>query len=607
MNREDIKRILYCMPETFGDIFVSTGVIDGLKKKFPNANIYFATHPQFFSMLDGNPNIKKVVEFHESMLNYRAYESFANQKGIFDMVFCPFVITQRIPHWIHSGFGEWLGKCYADMCNVEYGEQFIKVDNSISDTLPEKYITVHSQTRQDPKDYDKMESAIKRIKNYKIIQIGGPRDKKLNIDGIIDLRGKTTWQQTAGVLKKSSMHFGLDSCIMHLCGYLKTNSVILFGGTYAQQGVAPHYLPHIRAIETQDRGPCITSCHLIECEAKKAGYDKCINNIDEDLVVEHIAEIIGQENVQPPEPITLSAYMIIKDGVKYGFPFEESIRAAAEICDEVVVVDGGSSDSTLDTLKDLKVEFTTGTHKEENKTISDSIIKIFEHPWDMNNPTLFGDEKTYAQQKCTGNWLIQLDADEIIHEPYHGSIKDVIKKNKEADVIDFPVINFYGNDETIRIEPNCWKWRIYKNTGRIVHGIHGKARIFDADAGCITMDKKISDACEPIYVDTLEIAQHKATFDLNLVRAHELFKIGQLSKEEYIECLKKVISEHPTIFHYSWYDINRKIKNGEFWSQTWHGKKEATHNTTEDIEKRVKEKDKEILIKVDFDHPLKNS
>jgi hypothetical protein len=71
-----------------------------------------------------------------------------------------------------------------------------------------------------------------------------------------------------------------------------------------------------------------------------------------------------------------------------------------------------------------------------------------------------------------------------------------------------------------------------------------------------------------------------------------------------------MIKNECLVFHYSWYDLNRKLANGEFWDSTYFGKRKATHNMSSDVHSRV-EKNKtgngEILVKVDFDHPLKAS
>ncbi|HXP53172.1 MAG TPA: glycosyltransferase, partial [Bacteroidia bacterium] len=46
------------------------------------------------------------------------------------------------------------------------------------------------------------------------------------------------------------------------------------------------------------------------------------------------------------------------DGLTYDYCFEESIRSLQEFCDEIVVVDAGSKDGTIDVLKRLENEKT---------------------------------------------------------------------------------------------------------------------------------------------------------------------------------------------------------------------------------------------------------
>jgi len=78
-----------------------------------------------------------------------------------------------------------------------------------------------------------------------------------------------------------------------------------------------------------------------------------------------------------------------------------------------------------------------------------------------------------------------------------------------------------------------------------------------------------------------------------------------ISKEEYIKELEQLIKTDPVVFHYSWFDLDRKKTNGAFWDETYHGRKKATHNRTEDIKDRIDKREKELLIKVDFDHPFR--
>jgi ADP-heptose:LPS heptosyltransferase/glycosyltransferase involved in cell wall biosynthesis len=538
----DTFRILYVIPETNGDVFISTGVINGIAKKWPDAQIYVATQKEYFDILKGNPNVKKVVEYHESMFNYRIFETWGPQKNPFEIVFAPSIVTQKIPHWIHNGHGDWLGKVYADMCTgVEFGntwiaEEPIEERPGESIDLPEKFITVHSQTLQDPKDYDYMQEVIDKIENIDKIQIGGPKDKPLK--GTTDFRGKTSPQQLAWLMHRATMHLGLDSFPMHIAAHVGIPAIIMFGGTYWQQGVRPEHRERIRCIETKNRGPCVTSCHLIECEAKKAGYNKCINNIPVNEILEEVGNILGSQHVKEPEPIKISSYMIVRDGIKYGYPFKECIEAAAKVSDEVIVVDGGSTDGTWYKLHEL-------VHGPEKSGMPEQYedgkpceiipnLKIYQHEWDFDNPTLFGDEKTYARQLCTGTHLIQLDCDEIIHENEPGAIRKLVEHNRFMEIMDLPCINFYENDHTIRVEQNFWKWRISRSDANLIHGVHTNARIFDKDTGRITMDKKTSDGCEYIYADSLEIAKHFPVFDAKLFEIHEKRKHGVINDSERI-------------------------------------------------------------------------
>ncbi|MCK5610088.1 DUF4214 domain-containing protein [Candidatus Pacearchaeota archaeon] len=618
LDTTDTFRILYAMPETAGDVLISTGIVDAIAKKYPEASIYFATQAQFADILHGNPQIKGVVEYDESMmLNYRMWEISGPSKGPFDIVFTPSIITQRIPHWIHSGYGPWLGRAYANMCDVEFGEQKIgladktclkkynrimedKTTRTLHDNDSE-YVTAHAQTRTDTKDYDYINDVIGRLNRDKfvVVQVGGGNDKELpNVD--YDLRGKTTPQELARVLKHAKLHIGVDSFPMHTALTVGTEVVATFGGTHSQKVINPAYKDLITAIDPPERGFCHTACNLTACAMKERGIDKCINSVGVDDVLYAVAGRLGDECIIKQTNPTLGAYIIIRDGVKYGFPFEQSIRAAAQICDEVVVVDGGSTDDTMKELERIAAEI--NTQKEDGSW--EGPLMVYEHEWDMDNPTLFGDEKTYARQLCTSEWLIQLDADEIISEPIPGALLASINKDSNSMILDLPVINLYGDDSTIRVESNFWKWRVSQNDPKIVHGVHKEARQQDSE-GRITMDKHRSDSCEYVHADTYNVLAHKPVFPFQYLIDHEEMKADAEGKtESYVELINKVIAIHPVVFHYSWRDLERKKGNGEFWDQTYHNKNSQTHNTTKDISKRIEDA-KDILVKVDFDHPLK--
>jgi ADP-heptose:LPS heptosyltransferase len=614
MDKDDEFRILYCMPETAGDVLISTAIINKLSDEYPEASIYVATQEKYFDILEGNPDIKGVVPFDQNLENYRTSEPFGPSPGFVDFCFCPYIITQRVPHWIHGGRGESLGVSYAHMCNLSMTNEDIMSRMSLQTTEPEdelakrllneKFVTFHAQTTQDPKDYDDWDSVFDRLQNITVVQVGGPNEPLLDYPNLIDLRGKTTPQELAWVIDHAELHIGQDSFPAHVANAMGTESIIVYGGTYAKQGG----LQNSVAIEPEYRNGCHTSCHLINCIVKQQGGEKCINNISPEIIVDAIRDNLGFKYIAPEKVMQISAYCIIKDGNKYKFPYKECIKAALKIADEFIMVDGGSTDGTWEDLQELAAQL----HRPSGGPTGHQPLKIFQHEWDMSDAMVMGAEKTYARQQCTGEYLIQLDADEIIVEKQPGQIRQLIKRNRNVLVFDFPVVNFYGDDKTVRIDDSIWKWRVTKNDPDIIHGVHAAARDFDCETMKITFDKKVSDGCEYINRNTLEIIPHKSVMPPAAHQLHEHVRQARSNGEEiteqvfrsYKQMITEMVSHMPVVFHYSWLDLDNKVNRGTFWETTVHGKKEETHNTSKDIQDRISN-DSEITIEVDINHPLR--
>jgi glycosyltransferase involved in cell wall biosynthesis len=81
----------------------------------------------------------------------------------------------------------------------------------------------------------------------------------------------------------------------------------------------------------------------------------------------------------------------------------DSVR---EIADEIVVVDGGSTDNTFSIVKEYTNNITS-----------------------TNNPPIFHINKQKAIEKCSGMWILQMDADEEVSDKLAKEIQETIKKS----------------------------------------------------------------------------------------------------------------------------------------------------------------------------------
>ncbi len=97
------KRILFSMPQSIGDIYLCTSLLKNMKEVYPEYNIYFATKPEYFEILEGNPYLHKVIPYDKNLDNLAAMEGQANHKGFFEIAFLPFIGTQRMLNYMHNG------------------------------------------------------------------------------------------------------------------------------------------------------------------------------------------------------------------------------------------------------------------------------------------------------------------------------------------------------------------------------------------------------------------------------------------------------------------------------------------------------------------------
>jgi glycosyltransferase involved in cell wall biosynthesis/adenylate kinase family enzyme len=256
---------------------------------------------------------------------------------------------------------------------------------------------------------------------------------------------------------------------------------------------------------------------------------------------------------------TISGYTTTLDCIKNKYPWKESIESMLDFCDEVVVVDGGSTDGTW--------EFLEGWSKSETR------LKAYknERDWDHPRFAVFdGAQKAYARLQCTSDFCWQQDADEIVVQADGQKIHNLIKHfPPQVDLVSLPVVEYWGGPEKVRMDINPWKWRISRNKPHITHGIPKELLKRDDDGN--EYAAMGTDGCDYVHADTGDLIPHASFYHYD---AHNL-RVAALSGdkeayEQYADWFKRNVEALPGVRHYSWFNISRKIRTYKnYWSRHW--------------------------------------
>ena len=256
---------------------------------------------------------------------------------------------------------------------------------------------------------------------------------------------------------------------------------------------------------------------------------------------------------------TISGYTTTLNCIDQKYPFEASIRSMLGFCDQVVIVDGGSTDGTIEVLNDLASED------------SRILVHVQKRNWDSKRFAVFdGLQKALARAMCTSEFCWQQDSDEVVHERDFLKVKDLSKKlPKSMDLIALPVLEFWGSQGKLRIDVNPWKWRMSRNRPHITHGIPRDLRCFDSDGELYS--KPGSDGCDYVRSDTYEPIPFVNFYTAEANTARELALNGDPEAiKVYSTWMQQMVDSLPSIIHYSWYDIERKINTYKnYWSKHW--------------------------------------
>jgi hypothetical protein len=180
-----------------------------------------------------------------------------------------------------------------------------------------------------------------------------------------------------------------------------------------------------------------------------------------------------------------------------------------------------------------------------------------------------GAQKAWARSLCDyeSEFLWQQDVDEVVHEDDYDKIKLLTKRfPKDTDLLHLPVIELWSGDDEVTGRRHCWKWRLSRNKMEITHGINKYAKLVDEKTGKPYARQGMSDGCEYINIMDGEPIKHKGFYSGQI----EAVRVN--APEQYGEGINAVFNQLPSVFHYSWFNLENKIKqlkSGGVWDKMW--------------------------------------
>ena len=148
----------------------------------------------------------------------------------------------------------------------------------------------------------------------------------------------------------------------------------------------------------------------------------------------------------------ISGFTFLRNGVQYDYPFQESILSLLPLVDELIVVVGKGSDSSLQAIQGLA-----------NKH---SKIQIHETTWDESlrkDGLILSQQTNLAMEKCTGDWGIYLQADEVLHEEDYEKIRAALAeadRHPKVEGLLFDYLHFYGDFFIVNWNPSAYRHEV---------------------------------------------------------------------------------------------------------------------------------------------------
>lgn len=152
----------------------------------------------------------------------------------------------------------------------------------------------------------------------------------------------------------------------------------------------------------------------------------------------------------------LSLCMIVKDEEDC---IGNCLSSVADVVDEIIIVDTGSSDKTVEICQSFGAQ-------------------IFDFPWNGS----FSDARNYGLERATGDWILWLDADEVVDSSDVYKLRDALYFDE--NLLSIHLINYYGDQPDPNQTFDIFHTRLFRNHKglkfmNIIHEMLNVDEIFD--------------------------------------------------------------------------------------------------------------------------------
>ncbi len=200
--------------------------------------------------------------------------------------------------------------------------------------------------------------------------------------------------------------------------------------------------------------------------------------INEDVleVANALRDKVGPEEIESDSEefrgYTVSLCMIVKNEEKH---IAKCLYSISPLVDEIIVVDTGSKDKTKDIAKAFGA-------------------KVFDFQWNDN----FAEARNFSLSKAKGDWILILDADEVISNTDFDKFRNLIKEYKDKKTaFSFTTRNYYPKENAVNFVSNDGS---YKEEAGIGWYPTSKVRLFPR-SDSIFFEKPAHELVEKSLID----------------------------------------------------------------------------------------------------------